>query len=785
MPQAAAERQTDYEDLTKVKDLFDRCMANAKGNSVRLDRDKQDIQNLMFHRGGPDNHWTAWDENANTWRTVPNDGEDAIPAWVPRCSTNVFAKCIDGINSILNQSAPALQWKPATDDDADRAAADVADDATPVLLEEIDYPHNLKRKINSLVTLVDKVAVFYYYDTDEKYGTSEIGLLRCPDCGVETTPMDVQDAGEACPECGQQEEMQPVIDEFGKPRGVPYPKGKICARAVSNLEFSVPSSARSTDVKQMPWVLFHNREDKHECLRLWPKASTFIEDASRDAKWSPQQRAFADQMTRLSSPRAAARAGSGTDMKDAGPVVYRLVHDPVVDSEFNFPDGLMAVQIGNEVVEAGPLPVLDDDERPIKPVLIRTFQEGAGSCYGKPPADDLVPLQRQRNIIETLLVMILLHNAAPRTFIPLSVQLEDDISGIPGQDVRYRTTIPGEKPTTEPGRNPPEGLYKFLEMIDAKFDELSKLNAVLQGERPDGDPTLGEIQRLEEHGQAQFKTPLDNLVEFELNQARMLLYIARRSAWSPRFLQVKGENGGWDVQQFYAANLQGRIDVFCEHASAWPRSPLSQQLKLRTAVELGVLNPALDPELQDKVLGLLDLTEFKQSLDVDRKQIGRELDRWKQAQTPQEITPPKPFDTIPLHLHLKSQWMKTEEAEALIESNPMVYQAMVAHIQMLQQMLYAQQMQATQVQSGKPPQQEKPDDRTEVERGKQDTLHNAVQSGAIRPQGAGGDPLKKAVGSGVLVPAAGAQAQRNASAPSLDRMVKSGVVKPAQPGRVM
>jgi hypothetical protein len=52
---------------------------------------------------------------------------------------------IDGIAAILNQSQPSKNWYATKDDDESGAAADVAELADPVLLDEIDYPHTCGR----------------------------------------------------------------------------------------------------------------------------------------------------------------------------------------------------------------------------------------------------------------------------------------------------------------------------------------------------------------------------------------------------------------------------------------------------------------------------------------------------------------------------------------------------------------------------------------------------------------------------------------------------------------
>lgn len=755
----------------QAKKLIQSCIDDSRMNYARLDRDKLDWLDLLYYRGGVDNQWVVWDKTTNAWVPRPYDGDSgaALPEWVPRAATNIFANKIDGIVSILDQSAPALEWSPQTDDEEDVAAAKVIDDAMPALFEEAEYA-TLRSQIHKFVALLDKVAVHVYYDADKKYGMGTIPSLQCPTCQAVVPPVgeDGEDAG--CEACGTPpEEMQMALDPMGAQMGAEAPIGRLKLRVIPSFEFSLPRSARISDERMIPWILLHTRYSKEEAIRCWPDAKMLIEGETntRATGGTGMQRQYADAMSRLTSPSASrAQGGTGGAVDPVGPVVYTLQHDPTDE----FPEGLHAVMIGEQLVEAGPLPVMDDRGTARKTILIRTYAHAPGSPFNKPPADDMVPLQYWRNLIESLLALTLLHHAAPRTFIPMSVVLEDELTGQPGQNVRFRSMVPGDKPITESGHNPPEGLYKYLEIIDQKFEELSKLNAVLMGNRPQGDPTLGEVQILQERGMAAFKTPLDTLVEFEKRLSTMLLLVARQSAWAPRFRKIRGENGQWEVEQFAMTEIGGRVDVFCEPSTAWPRSSLMENLKLKEAVGMGVVIPQLDPELSAKILTRMDLGELKPSLDADRKQVARQIDRWKRAHMPQEIFmdpvavgPHLGVQALQVHWLLKNDFLKTEEAEQLAQMNPPVYQAMVMHVQMLQQMIAMMTA---------PP----PDTSGEGEKGKGEEEEPKPQ-----PAGSEGDVLGNLMAQGILQPADAAAQSQQMQMPSIDDIIQADLMRPVVP----
>jgi hypothetical protein len=735
--EAQAEPGTE-QDQAKFQDaanaLFERVLTRARNNRARKARDRQDWQNCLMYRGGA-SQWSIWDGDRYVERgTDPATG--GIPAYVPRCTSNVFANKIDGIAAILDQSDPAKECGPGTDDDADRAAADVSEQAIPVLFEEMRYEQD-RPAIHKLAALTDAVGYIVYYDNDARHGMESIPMYQCVQCqefeeAAEASPERDEASLSTCKACGGM--LQPAMDpRTGAVIGLEYPKGKLCGELVPSFELSRPSGARTADTTRLPWTLTHTRMQREDIIRAWPEAKKILEDSDgvSSGRSSDVGQHYADALVGLVAP-----AGNTTE-SESGHVVYRLWHDPIDDGEHQFPGGLFAVRVDDELVHAGPLPFKDEEGRPFKNILIRQFAQAPGTGFAKPPADDMAPLQTQRNIVESLIDLSLMNFAAPKEYVPLSVTFENEPTGAPGERVFYKTTNPGDRPSIAEGRSPAAGLYQRLEGIDKKFDEISKLNAVMQGERPAGDPTLGEIQVLQERGMAAFEAPISGLVQFETDLARMTLRIARQTMWSERFIKIRGENGGWEVKKFLGSDLAGRVDVYIERASAWPKSQLMQMLRIKEGVSLGILNPAEDPELQIKLLSELNLSRLKPTLDADRKQIARELDRWKDAMSPEEIAPPDALtQNLKLHEAQKVAWLKTEEAETAAVERPEVYQAMRQHIEQIRLML-------------NPP-------AAPVAPAGADPLGALLQSGAIKPAGAataGRDPVNDLVAAGAITPA--------------------------------
>lgn len=769
---------SSYEDPQAIRTLLERCIEDAARNPARMERDLQDIGNQRLYRGGARNHWIYRpSSNPNTWQERPFDGPDGLPSWIPRCCTNLFANKIDGVVSIFVQSDPAKEPRPATNDDADIAAADVAERAIPVLEDEINY-RSLKRQMTQLVCLQDKAALVLYYDTDPKHGKTTLPVFQCDDCASDPSQemgglaesWEVDDADGACPSCGGQNINQAMDPrQPGQVMGLDYATGKICATLINSLGFSVPSNATTSNARELAWVLLHNAEAVEEVCREFPDHAEALRNLGGQARRTTagQSSAFAEELRQMSSPTSA-NTGRGSGAGKGQPlIVYRLQHDPIEDGELAFPEGLYAVMCGDILLDAGPLPITDRRTgRKRKSILIRTYRAMPGSPYGKPAADDLFPLQIQYNQLETLAFMSAMHHAAPTVFLPTTVTLEDDLTGQPGATVRYRTMDPSAKPSLEQGSGVHPTVYELLDRIERKMDQLSGLNGVLQGSRPEGGKaTAFEVQALQERGMAAFRSPLEESVDFERELDILLLDIARESMWVPRFQKILGDNGQWEVQQFLGSDLSGNVDIVIEPMSAWPKSPMLQDARLGRATELGVLLPGQDPEVAAKVLAMLNLDDLKPSLGTDKKQVARELDRWRAATMPQEILPPNLAIINPaIHLFLKSQFLKTEQAEQLSQANPPLFEAMVQHVTLLQMALAPPPMAAPPGKPGPP---------------SGDAVNAAVSSGALVPEGAQQkpNPLEHAIQGGALQPEQ--PAPPPPAGPSIDQLMSANVLTPA------
>jgi hypothetical protein len=201
---------------------------------------------------------------------------------VPPREPTLLVNKIDGIASILNQSQPAKNWYATKDDDQSRAAAEVCEIADPVLLDEIDYPHHLRPRLNKLVTLTNLAALVVTYDNDPKWGDGHTA-------GAAVQP--TASASNSCTRWTRRTKRtrarlrrrarlgEPPADQ--QPIGVPYPKGKLSAEFLSSFEVSLPKSAPSRTRTMLPWVCTHQRWSTEDAISRWPKLKALLDGGRR------------------------------------------------------------------------------------------------------------------------------------------------------------------------------------------------------------------------------------------------------------------------------------------------------------------------------------------------------------------------------------------------------------------------------------------------------------------------------------------------------------------------
>jgi len=618
---AEIDPQDPFADWDKI-----RTRLNTKLQEWRRGREasmRTAWRNILFYRG---HQWIVYDRRVNSWRPA-NLRRDT-----PRPVTNRYASTMDAYCSILTRIEPVMTYLPGTDETDDIAAADTAKDIMRVVEDEVDV--RLQRQVlGTWAGFTGGAWLESGYDPSPEHGMRMIQDEQCAMCGATQPPSE----SGTCAQCGGP--TMPAFGPAGEPLGTEVPVGKMFVDVVSCFEMFFDPSI--TDWQQQRECIRKKSLSVDEAKRRWPH----LKDQIQPDSGMNTGELYQEQLPTL----AGHMEETGTTWQQAAPWNRALAQPNRVTElwywimpEPDFPEGCLAIQLGQTLkAYAGPLPYVDRSPKsapqPFLPFVHFPTKLVPGSLWPKTVADDLALKQVQRNTVESLIIAILRRTANPVWLVPEGSNVTN-LTGDPGQVIKYNPlTVNGRPPERVGGQGVPVGVFQQLEQIDRDFEELAATFDVVKGNRPTGVSAGVAIQMLQERAQSRFGGQFILWEQAWAHWNRQALAIFRQFATEPRLLRIMGKNGTWQVKKFMAADLQGSVDVIPEAGSGMPRSTLGERATVEQAVQMGVIN-IQDPEIQHKILELMDLTNLTPGMRDDTKAAVMQTEAFEAlAQNPQAV----------------------------------------------------------------------------------------------------------------------------------------------------
>lgn len=358
------------------------------------------------------------------------------------------------------------------------------------------------------------------------------------------------------------------------------------------------------------------------------------------------------------------------------------------DAHPDFPEGGMLTVINDKVVQyqhSWPWPF---PEYPFyKYDAIPT-----GGFYADSILVDLIPLNKEYNRTRSQMVEIKNTMGKPKLVYPKGSINPRQINSEPGQSIPY---TPGyDKPTVLNGTDVPTSMYNELEVLGNDFDDISGQHDITRGQTPANVSSGTAISFLQEQDDQKLNFQVSSIeYAMEMLGKHYLKYVSRY--WSvPRLVRIAGANDSFEAKEFIGSELRGNTDVKIQTGSALPISKAARQAMISEFMQYGWLDPVTGMEI-------LELGAFNKAIDellVDKKQAQREnlrmaemdeqyLQMWfndLRNKDPEgnPIRPPIPvnsYDDNEQHIHWHNQYRKTQQYENLPE---MVKQAFELHVQM-------------------------------------------------------------------------------------------------------
>lgn len=574
-------------------------------------------RNILFYLG---QQWVVYDETFRRWR------RRNMPSWVPLPITNRLASTVNTIRSSISQVQPSFDARPMQENEKSVLSANASEKYLDILQNESGF-RSARRRMSSWVTLTGNAFLYQEYDTSADTGTVFVPGEKCVQCGEKIAPNEIPESN-TCPKCGS-----PNLQEDPE-SGISVPQGKSRTRALSPFEVYVDPYIM--DLQDQPAVLVMETRSLQSVKQVYGKKA-------KDLKADMDRTIGRYYLDSLAYMTGSGYGGGGSFGRVSTPenddiygavTLYRLW----IKSHPDYPQGVYIVMAGDQTVleVVDPLPTrFRTTQEPFYPIIHIKYDDVPGRFWGKTPIDDIVPKQRQRNELESLYQTIIMRTANPVWMIPLNIQTSP-ITGDPSLVIRY-TGTQGQKPERLAGMDAPMSIPKFIEMIDADFEELANTFAVMKGKSPGNVRAASAIQMLIERGFGRYGTVFDNLEEAYEAWAIQTLEIWRQRAVFPRVQAVSKVSGSWQFMEFLGADLSD-VDIRVEAGSTRPKSQAGRQMLIQQLMQMQLLNPN-DPEQRMKLFEEMGAQSLMPGAEADIKTVAREnaqFREWGQRVTLEE-----------------------------------------------------------------------------------------------------------------------------------------------------
>jgi hypothetical protein len=616
-----------------------------------------------------------------------------LAKWMPRPVTNKMAETVQAIRSNLSAINLAVVCRPVGHDTESIAAAEIADQLSPLIHEE-HVMNQVMREADFWFIATGNSCLQLSWNTDTRFNKVFVPHEQCVGCGATYPPQEIVQAGQTCPGCGSTQ-FVPAKDEMGNPAGewVAFGKGK--TTALSPFEYAFPSNVTRWD--DLPYIIRLRWRDKH-----WFEANQ--PDLVNKITWekSPQDRslqifkslALTNDVGTGSQFSYFGAAGAGTI---EGVTEYELWLRPTPE----FPQGLVMRVVGDQapvVIQLpsegipGPFPYKDIEGNPLFPFVHAQYEHMGGRLLGRSAVSPLIQKQDQLNQLDSLIQLHVQRNANGGWIVPEGAGVEN-ITGEPGIIIKWNPLAAGGNAAGKPERVsglPIDGsLFEFRAQIIKDIEELSGAFDIIKGQKPSGVEAFSALQLLVERSQSRFTAAFQSRGEMYRRWFSLAIEMERQFGPQQRTFSVIGPNKGYTFRHFENAQLQGQITCQIEDGTNMPKTALGKRAAIEQANQLGLLDPN-DPDQKYALLSNFGLSDLVPSLNIHVQaalQIQDSFEKW--VEMPQGPTPLviKPWFDLQIHLSERIKWLNSDKMRELMTSNPVIEQIVTQHLQELQFLL--------------------------------------------------------------------------------------------------
>lgn len=659
-----------YDDNEKISALIDKRLETDRNSRAVFERNW--FRNILFSVGQQN---IVLDQGK--WRVRK------LPSWYPKAQVNKIAEKKNDLISALLQGRVPIRYIPATDDPDAQGAAQVGERVREVFYTEARMDDK-ENELASWLILTGNVFLVPYYDYDEKYGTTEVNKLECPQCGETYSTTDEaitsQDTDEpTCPNCGAELDEDEDLGDQGATPGSPsapvlqpsdetemLPVGALCADICS--PFEIRGDHRIRNIDDWPYFVRVRRYNLSFAKeKLGYKGGET--DKGDGTNLSQHYLDILAQITDSFNPSPTFAAGVGASgQKTPKVTAYELYELPSEE----WPEGLYACRIGSSadgVVKAGPLETVYGPGVKKGQKYLNLVHFGAevvpGRFWRKTPIDDAIPLQIFRNRVAAVIQLTAQRMANPVWLNPNGSGVEN-VTGEPGQWIKYNPVTLGGTSMAKPERVPADlsnigPLIALLHDIDDAIERVTGTFFLQGGDAPPGVTAASALGLLDERSQKAMAPLTREWAKGWLRFEQIMLELARQHWTEERVRVIAGKNKQWQTQKFMASDLQGAVDMVIDYEGLAPKSNATERAEIGQLIQGGVINPQ-DPEQKIEILKKYGHLDLLGSTNIDIEEAIKEQDGFLRGQMPKLV--PIVQNSL-VHMLEHSDFAKTDEFKAL------------------------------------------------------------------------------------------------------------------------
>lgn len=591
----------------------------------------------------------------------------------------------------LIRSEPMPVIRPASGSIEDLEAATTGQDAWEKAKDEICYDRLIAEK-SLMKPLFGNAFIFSGYQVSRRFGTLLVpkmgfedveipGAALCPECG-----MTGEYGTMLCPQCGSlMEQQEPMMIQQESITGYDEQlRGQLFSTAFSPLEIKVRSKVKGGLVNA-PYLLRNWREDIDLLEYAFPgeefgnaPIDTVSGSASSDIVLQYQQ-----LLASVTGNPDGARGPLWTTLQDFGQrdVVMGWLAPQTFkgdkDLEREFPDGVMGVLVGTQIVDVQPQRLTDVWTHEV-------YLPNAHSFYGDGMYDD-IPIQRSINKIGQLTERHLEYDTIPLRLFDDTMFSTKPVSNDPatkwlgvetslerGLDKAVKD-LPAQNLSWDVGE-----LYRNRIQADA---DISGATDPLGGKIAGANTPYSAQLLAVEQGQTRFLPTASYNRDAVGEHTRQVLKLAQNN-WGkndPRQLaEIDANTGRSTWKQFTGLDLsKGSWNVYVAKTDFKPKTRGEQMQALDVAKNYGI-NVVETPKMRLELFEKIGLDPSGDTLSTQARRAGRIIDWYRQG----IVYAPQPLiDDGMIQAPVILEFLASPQGDDLLELSPLAYQGLATYVQ--------------------------------------------------------------------------------------------------------